>query len=1058
MPPQSGESRRTTGPASGLSSSYPASSSELRPREHTVEPRSQGYTHNNSQYPPTPVPYHAQPQYSNQPGSRSSWAGYSSSSREEQGSSFSLTSTTAAGTTAGAPYFRRSVHHDPQDDYHHSPQHGTYIPPPSSSSSAIGHQEYRTNNSSSNSLDELHHPYSSSNSNNYHQKGEGSFSDNHYQNCSGQDGYSADPYNDRERGEGYESGGAAAAANNGGEGGESAGDSGGKHRNNSVSSNASQSSSSSLSHYHPHMSGNKHPCKFPTCGWSFKRYEHLKRHMLVHTKERAFVCDYHGCEKSFSRSDNFSAHLRTHSKKSAAVAAAAAAGTTAAHIRRFERQQQQMTEAAATGGSGSGDRSMMIDPIRTNFPNSSTSALVSSGPSERRGVSGDGEADHAHHRHSIAGYPSYSGGSRSPLQMQNIYSHGLPTPVTNHGPNSATTKSVRNSYCGPSSATSDDPAPSEYDQQKQQPKSATSSSSVFSFRLPSEQQQQQQYHKRSSSFGMHPLDSPTTPTTTTSPTSLTPGATGTVDGIVPKFNTIKLDLKSVTNHPEDSPSSQRQYQNYHHHKQYQQQQQRRRFSSPEAKDDIELKRSGSVRLGSSSPYPYHHHQRHQQQHRYSSGSIHSGGFKSEEHDEDRLLSQRRESSPGLGREHEHDDERHYEESASSDTVTGYERPNPNPNGESPVLVPRGAHHPAGNDEMETVKYEQQASSAVDFPASISSHFTPVHSSGDNKPSSSRPGSPSVGDLQEGALKSSNGDERGLSSSSSNSSLVSADRRPSSSSAVHMSGSYQHLNGSVSPPRSNSESYSGSVAMDEDGNPLHPQHRHHPGYHHPQHHGGGFGDYDRAGGNPPSPRPHYGPSSSSLYYPPQHYGGPFSSSSMNGGGYSSHHHHQYSSYHSQQQPPYPMEESGSYHHGHPGHPSHHGHHNMPPIPPSSLSSHAQQQQQSLPPPLQAPQRAGTSGSGVGSGIGSSTMGGGGGRVRGMTSSAKNHCCPVSGCMKRFKRLEHLKRHTKTHTLERPFACLTAGCNKRFSRSDNLSQHIKTHQRQLMSKIHWKQRSM
>ncbi|KAF9138974.1 hypothetical protein BGX30_008514 [Mortierella sp. GBA39] len=832
------------------------------------------------------------------------------------------------------------------------------------------------------------------------------------------DGYSADPYNDRERGEGYEPGGAAAAASNGGEGGESTGDSGGKHRNNSVSSNASQSSSSSLSHYHPHMSGNKHPCKFPTCGWSFKRYEHLKRHMLVHTKERAFVCDYHGCEKSFSRSDNFSAHLRTHSKKSAAAAAAAAAGRTTTHIRRFERQQQQMTEAATTGELGGGDRSMMIDPIRTNFPNSSTSALVPSEPSERRGGSGD---------------------------------------MTNHGPNSATTRSARNSYCGPSSATSDDPAPSEYDLQKQQPKSATSSSSVFSFGLPSgQQQQQQQYHKRSSSSGMHPLDSPTTPTTTTTPKNPTPGATGTVDGIVPKFNTIKLDLKSVTNHPEDSPSSQRQYQNYHHHKQYQQQQ-RRRFSSPEAKDDTELKRSGSVRPGSSSPYPYHRHERHQQQHRYSSGSIHSGGFKSEGHDEDHLLSQRRESSPGLGREHERDDERHYEESASSDTVTGHERPNPNPNGESPVLAPRGAHHPAGNDEMETVKYEQQPSSSTGFPASISSHFTPARNSGDNKPNSSRPGSPSIGDLQEGALKSSNGDGRGLSSSSSNSSLVSADRRPSSSSAVHMSGSYQHLNGSVSPPRSNSESYSGSVAMDEDGNPLYPQHRHHSGYHHSQHHGGGFGDYDRAGGYPPSPRLHYGPSSSSSYYPPQHYGGPISSSSMNGGGYSSHHHHQYSSYHSQQQPSYPMEESGSYHHGHPGHPSHHGHHNMPPIPPSSLSSHVQQQQQSQPPPLQAPQRIAASGSGIGSGIGSSTIGGGG-RVRGMTSSAKNHCCPVSGCMKRFKRLEHLKRHTKTHTLERPFVCLTAGCNKRFSRSDNLSQHIKTHQRQLMSKIHWKQRSM
>ncbi|KAI1313051.1 hypothetical protein EDD11_002724 [Mortierella claussenii] len=89
-----------------------------------------------------------------------------------------------------------------------------------------------------------------------------------------------------------------------------------KHRNNSVSSNNSSNNSS--------CPANKHPCKFPTCGWSFKRFEHLKRHMLVHTKERPFVCEFQGCEKSFSRSDNFSAHLRTHTKKSA-------------HIHRFER-------------------------------------------------------------------------------------------------------------------------------------------------------------------------------------------------------------------------------------------------------------------------------------------------------------------------------------------------------------------------------------------------------------------------------------------------------------------------------------------------------------------------------------------------------------------------------------------------------------------------------------------------------------------------------------------------------------------------------------------------
>lgn len=80
-------------------------------------------------------------------------------------------------------------------------------------------------------------------------------------------------------------------------------------RNNSVCSTTSVSSSGSLS------GNNKHPCKFPNCGWTFKRYEHLKRHRLVHTKERTFVCDASGCNKTFSRSDNFSAHVKTHSKK-----------------------------------------------------------------------------------------------------------------------------------------------------------------------------------------------------------------------------------------------------------------------------------------------------------------------------------------------------------------------------------------------------------------------------------------------------------------------------------------------------------------------------------------------------------------------------------------------------------------------------------------------------------------------------------------------------------------------------------------------------------------------
>ncbi|OAQ33074.1 hypothetical protein K457DRAFT_40729, partial [Linnemannia elongata AG-77] len=59
--------------------------------------------------------------------------------------------------------------------------------------------------------------------------------------------------------------------------------------------------------------------------------------------------------------------------------------------------------------------------------------------------------------------------------------------------------------------------------------------------------------------------------------------------------------------------------------------------------------------------------------------------------------------------------------------------------------------------------------------------------------------------------------------------------------------------------------------------------------------------------------------------------------------------------------------------------------------------------------------------------------------------KHHTCSEVGCSKRFKRLEHLKRHIKTHTLERPFNCPYTTCTKKFSRSDNLSQHVKTHAR-------------
>ncbi|KHJ33255.1 putative ste like transcription factor [Erysiphe necator] len=57
--------------------------------------------------------------------------------------------------------------------------------------------------------------------------------------------------------------------------------------------------------------------------------------------------------------------------------------------------------------------------------------------------------------------------------------------------------------------------------------------------------------------------------------------------------------------------------------------------------------------------------------------------------------------------------------------------------------------------------------------------------------------------------------------------------------------------------------------------------------------------------------------------------------------------------------------------------------------------------------------------------------------------KSHSCPIPTCGRLFKRLEHLKRHVRTHTQERPYVC--PHCNKAFSRSDNLAQHKRTHDR-------------
>lgn len=59
------------------------------------------------------------------------------------------------------------------------------------------------------------------------------------------------------------------------------------------------------------------------------------------------------------------------------------------------------------------------------------------------------------------------------------------------------------------------------------------------------------------------------------------------------------------------------------------------------------------------------------------------------------------------------------------------------------------------------------------------------------------------------------------------------------------------------------------------------------------------------------------------------------------------------------------------------------------------------------------------------------------------STTSYGCPVTGCNRLFKRLEHMKRHVRTHTHDRPHVC--DPCGKSFARADNLAQHMQMHER-------------
>ncbi|KAF8948333.1 homeodomain transcription factor ste12 [Haplosporangium gracile] len=798
-----------------------------------------------------------------------------------------------------------------------------------------------------------------------------------------------------------------------------------KQRNNSVSSNASSNSSNSTA--------NKHPCQFPTCGWSFKRYEHLKRHMLVHTKERPFVCEFQGCEKSFSRSDNFSAHLRTHTKKSM-------------HMRKF-------------------DRHLMMDPnnnfMPLNNPNVGSGGMVANGMVCVVGRNDDGRgysAEPSHYHQSMNGYPDYHDSRHSPPlsqlpQAQAIEAgHGsLDSVHVKHGTNPIS-KFNRPTSRDPYSLSANSGQGADYESLEDS--SSTSPSYRFSL-----SKHHHHHHRRSPSLGTpHPLDGPSSHSaeynidtkpkataslitkreesssflsilstknsstfsinSTTSAASLSSKASTTVSShylskpavFLPKFSLIKIDLKAVSNNPND----------VHLHNQH----------NIKSESLNRHSRCSSHHYQEDDDYQYRHRIHDDRDHEFGHHSSNQGppyacynspGLRSPTPPSLRSSSSAHRSYGSLDMSQQQQQHPHHRVMLGS----SHDNPNPNPNGESPTLPPRRLSSPSFKGSS----------------TGFSSHFVPMeagHESGssfsrrnqdgfldrDEEDEDEHVDENEVGDDdEEEDDEDTDGDDEEVAENALRTKKL--QMMETYQSSFNLTSHHSHMNQSISPPlmmpiRSSSEGYAGSAAMmlDEDGNAS-------------QRYGDGSYHRHSIAGYSPDPfssstSGHRMPAMSPLLQ---------SSSTQGSSGYSQG--PRGSSYHSEASLSYSQ-----------------GYLRYGVATSSSYISMAMGEQQPQHYPQQRHHRM--------MGAGNASSGGSGsqhatGRVRGSGGPSKNHCCPVPGCMKRFKRLEHLKRHTKTHTLERPFVCTSSGCNKRFSRSDNLSQHIKTHQRQLMSMTHWKHRS-